>query len=98
GAASNRDRSKEYKKLFNEFDKFYRGLDVQFAGGTAEDRKKARKARERKANQRNLFFGFILGFLASALVTLMFNYGMGTWPFDAPRVPYEDAADQAVAD
>ncbi|MEP2503632.1 MAG: hypothetical protein ABJH85_02725 [Paracoccaceae bacterium] len=71
---------------------------MQFAGGTAEDRKKARKARERKANQRNLFFGFILGFLASALVTLMFNYGMGTWPFDAPRVPYEDAADQAVAD
>jgi hypothetical protein len=80
-----------YKELFNEYDKFYRSLDAQFAGGTAADRKKARKARERRATRWSLFYGFLLGIAASAIVTLTFNYGMGAWPFSA--APTESPTD-----
>lgn len=77
----------KYKELFNEYDKFYSSLDAQFAGETAEQRKKARRGRVRKATGWGLFFGFLLGLAASALVTLMFNYGMGAWPFDDNAEP-----------
>jgi hypothetical protein len=80
----------EYKKLFNEFDKFYRSLDAQFSAGTAEDRQKARRSRERKSGYRNMFSGFVLGLVASAIVTLTFNYGMGAWPFNNIDAPLEE--------
>jgi hypothetical protein len=91
----------KYKELFNEYDKFYESLDAQFTGGTAEERRKARqkKEAERKAQdaaeakrtaRKSLFYGFLIGVTASALVTLGFNYGMGAWPFDGP---VEEASD-----
>lgn len=84
----------KYKELFNEYDQFYQSLDAEFTGGTAEERKKARQTREEESKKledkaakrtawKNQGYGFLGGVAASALVTLVSNYGTGSWPFNA---------------
>ena len=84
----------KYKELFNDYDLFYQSLDAQFTGGTAEERKKARQAKEqerkrledaaaKRASWKSQGFGFLVGVAAAALVTLVFNYETGAWPFNS---------------
>lgn len=66
----------EYKVLFNEYDQFYQSLDQQFAGDTADKRREARRARERRAERRSSVLGFFIGILASGVVALAVEFGV----------------------
>lgn len=66
GTRSLNDAIGDYKSLFNDYDTFYISLDKEFAGETAEDRKKAR----RRGKIKDQAIGFVLGIVATVLTTL----------------------------
>lgn len=63
-----------YKTLLIDYDVFREELNAKFTGGTAEERKSARKTRERKAKLWNLLVGFIIGLLTSGIVAFVVKF------------------------
>lgn len=60
----------QLKKLLDQYDEFYRGLDTEFAGKTASERRLVRKRRERW----NVAKGFVLGVVGSIIASYIFTY------------------------
>ncbi len=60
----------ELKGLLVQYDNFYQNLDNQFAGQTAEMRRKARKKRSVKSG----ILGFALGILASIIASAFWDH------------------------
>lgn len=72
------------KIVLNDYDEFYVSLDDQFAGDTAEIRKKARRKKQWRKTFRDLLIGFLLGMATSVLGAWLYDKYLNT---DVPPPP-----------
>ena len=70
-----------YKVLFSKYDEFAARLGAEFGTKTSAERRSRKKRASSRKEQLNLFYGFLLGVVSSALVGLFFAYFQGVWPF-----------------